>query len=162
MNTICAVCGQEHGELPDIGADRPVQWWLLDEQEQERARLTEDTCIINDEDFFVRGVIEIPLLDDSERFGFGAWVSLKRDNFFLYLDNFDSAEIGPFFGWLCTEISYYEEDTVFLKTSVRFRGGGLRPTIQLEPGDHLLALQQANGITSSQAWEIVHFYLQKS
>ena len=75
----------------------------------------------------------------------------------MYLDNFDSAQIGPFFGWLSSEISYYE-DTMYLKTMAHFRGNGLRPTIVLEPAEHRLAIAQRDGITLDEAWRIVHFY----
>lgn len=86
------------------------------------------------------------------------WVSQKRENFYNYLDNFDSANIGPFFGWLCNRISYYKQDTLLMKTMAHFRGDGLRPFIELEETDHPLAIDQRDGITLAKAWEIVHFY----
>jgi hypothetical protein len=99
--------------------------------------LTSDTCVIDREHFFIRGVIELPIHDHQRRFGFGVWVSQKRENFLTYEQNPDSAEIGPFFGWLCTRIaSYQPADTYLLKTRACFRGGDLRPTIELEPTDH--------------------------
>lgn len=66
--------------------------------------------------------------------------------------------IGPFFGWLCTAISYYEKETLMLKTRAHFRSGGRRPTVELEPTDHELAIDQRNGINLDKAWEIVHHY----
>ena len=44
------------------------------------------------------------------------------------MNNPNSAEIGPFFGWLCTRISFYQEETLRLKIDGPFRGGGLRPS----------------------------------
>lgn len=38
----------------------------------------------------------------------------------------------------------------------RFRGKGLRPTIELEPTDHPFAVDQREGILLEQAWRIVH------
>lgn len=159
MRYRCSVCGESHEDLPDVGTDRPDYWWGVPEEERgRRIRLTADTCVIDDEDFFIRGVIEIPVHGYGRNFGFGVWVSQKRENFFTYLENPDSAEIGPFFGWLSTRISYYGEDTLSLKTMAHFRGGGLRPSIELEPTDHPLAVDQRDGITLAKAWEIVHFY----
>ena len=63
-----------------------------------------------------------------------------------------------FFGWLCTSISYYQDETLSLKTMAHFRGAGLRPRIDLEPSDHPLAVHQQEGITLAKAWEIVHFF----
>lgn len=159
MSYRCSVCGESHDDLPDIGLDKPDDWWRVPEDERERRiELTEDTCVIDD-DCYIRGVIEIPIHDHPEHFGFGVWVSQKRANFDAYLDNSDSDEIGPFFGWLCTEITYYKEATLHLKTMAHFRGGGLRPSIEVEAMDHPLAIAQQGGMTLHQAWEIVDFYL---
>lgn len=158
MSFRCHVCGKTHKGLPDIGADRPDHWWGVPEEEREQGvKLTSDTCIIDD-DYFIRGVILIPVHERRQPFGFGVWVSQKRENFYTYLDNFESDQIGPFFGWLCTNIRYYPVDTQQLKTMAHFRGGKLRPTIELEPTDHPLAVDQREGITLAKAWEIVHFY----
>jgi hypothetical protein len=155
----CPICGKVHHDLPDIAADRPDHWWGVPEKERPRRTvLTSDTCIIDNEDHFIRGVIEIPVHDQAHPFGFGVWVSLKRENFLTYLKNFDSDKIGPFFGWLCTRIAYYPEDTSALKTMAHFRSGGLRPLIVLEPTEHLLAVHQRQGISLATALEIVHYY----
>jgi len=142
--------------------DRPDYYWQVPEDEvDKRIELTPDTCVIDDEDFFIRGVIEIPVLNYPETFGFGVWVSQKRENFYTYLDNYDSAEIGPFFGWLSNRINYYEEETLSLKTKAHFRRGDLRPSIEVEPTEHQLSLDQRNGIALEKAWEIVHHYLDR-
>jgi len=143
-----------------LGSDRPDPWWDIPEDERDRrGALTGDTCIIDDEEFFIRGVIEIPVHGHADPFGFGVWVSQKKENFYTYLKSFDSAEIGPFFGWLCTRVWYYEEDSTHLKSMAHFRAGNMRPTIELEPTDHPLAVDQRNGISQERAWEIVHFYM---
>ena len=161
MGYDCPVCGEVHDELPHVGTDRPDQWWDVAEEEREgRIRLTTDTCEIDGEHFFIRGVIEIPVHEDPDGFGFGVWVSQKKENFYTYLDNYDSAEIGPFFGWLCTRIACYDEDTLLLKTRVHFRGEGLRPSIVVEPSGHPLSVDQQNGISLEKAWRIVHYYQQ--
>jgi hypothetical protein len=116
-------------------------------------------AFIDNEDFFIRGVIEIRVHEYPEVFGVGVWVSQKRENFYKYLENFNSADIGPFFGWLCNRINYYAEDTRLLKTFAYFRKG-LRPSIVLEETDHPLSIDQRDGITLDKAWEIAHFYTQ--
>jgi hypothetical protein len=159
MSFRCTVCGKLHDDLPDIAADKPDHWWGVPEEERgRRIQLASDTCIIDGEDHFIRGVLELPIHDHPQRFGFGVWVSQKRENFQTYLRHPDSADIGPFFGWLCTRIAYYPPDTLMLKTRAHFRGGNLRPAIELEPTDHPLAVDQREGITLAKAWEIVHYY----
>ena len=155
----CTTCDQEHDELPDIGADKPDQLLGVPEEEYAgRIRLTGDTCVIDD-DYFIRGVLYVPIHGEADPFGFGVWVSQKRENFETYLANFDTPEIGPFFGWLCTNIAYYAERSLGLKARVHFRGNGQRPTIELHPSDHQLAIDQREGITLAKAWEIVHRYM---
>ena len=155
----CDTCGQLHDDLPDIGSAEPWHYLTVPEEERElRTQLTADTCIIVHEDYFIRGVIEIPVHDYPEKFGFGVWVSQKKENFEAYRREPDSSAIGPFFGWLCTRISFYPVDTLALKTKVYFRDRGLRPYIELEPTHHPLAVDQREGITLDRAWEIVHCY----
>jgi len=159
MSYRCLTCGQLHDDLPHIGSAKPDIYWDVPEEERERRiQLTTDTCILDSEHYFIRGVIEIHVHERPENFGFGAWVSQKREHFFKYQDEPDSDQIGPFFGWVCTRIAYYPGDTYLLKALAHFRGGGLRPFIELEPTDHPLAVDQQNGIDVAKAWEIVHYY----
>jgi hypothetical protein len=159
MTYKCSICGETHDDLSDIGDDKPYYWYTIPEEERSsRAELTEDTCIIA-EDYFIRGVIYIPVHDYDRDFGFGVWVSQKKENFNVYLNNPDTDQIGPFFGWLSSEITYYEDSTLSLKTMAHFIGSGKRPRIEVEPSDHPLAVAQSEGITLAKAWEIVHFYM---
>jgi hypothetical protein len=36
---------------------------------------------------------------------------------------------------------------------------GVRPSVELEPTDHELAVEQRRGITMERAWQIVHRYI---
>jgi hypothetical protein len=160
MSYRCSKCGERHEGLPDIGFDRPSALFSVPEDERDaRVKLGADTCIIDDEEFYIRGVIEIPIHHHPSTLGIGVWISQKKENFFTYLDNYDSSEIGPYFGWLCNSVAYYEEETQLLKTRAHFRGQGLRPSIELEPTNHQLAIDQREGISLSKAWEIVHYYV---
>lgn len=158
----CHTCNEEHDDLPDIGFQKPEPWFDVPEEElARRVVLTADTCVIDDEHYFIRGVLLIPIVDRPEGppFGFGVWVSQKKENFEAYVDSPDSDEIGPFFGWLSTRIPCYEEDTFLLKTRAHFQGGNRRPLIELEPTDHPLSIDNREGITLARAWEIVHEYI---
>lgn len=123
--------------------------------------LTDDLCVIEGRDFFVRGVIEIPVHDYEHEFGWGVWVSHKKENFEIYQARYDSVSIGPFFGWLSTEIDYYPVSTLELKTMAHYRGNSLRPRIVLGESEHPLYRHQRDGISLSEAWKIVHFYEDK-
>jgi hypothetical protein len=158
MSYQCSICNKVHIDLPHIGAPAPYQW-TSEFANDPSCLLTEDLCIIENRDFFVRGIIEIPVHDYEHEFGWGVWVSHKRENFQKYRDNFDSADIGPFFGWLSTEITFYSQSTLELKTMAHYRAQGLRPRIMLEPSEHPLWKHQKEGITFDEAWKMVHHYL---
>ncbi len=146
--------------MPNLGADYPDPY--LDVPEDERAArttFTPDRCTMRDHDgdhYFVRGVIHIPVHGQEEPFGIGAWISQSRANFERYAAN---EAMGPTFGWLVNRLAHYEQTTFLLKTRVHFREGRQRPTIELEPTDHPLAIEQRDGITLARAWEIVHHYM---
>jgi hypothetical protein len=160
MTFRCATCGDAHEGLPDLGCEFPDPY--LDVPEDERAArttLTSDRCTVRDDDddhFYVRGVVEIPVHGGDEAFGIGAWVSQSRENFERYAAD---EPMAPTFGWLVTRLAHYDVTTFLLKTRVHFRASGLRPTLELEPTEHPLAIEQRTGITLARAWEIVHRYL---
>src|SRR5262245_13865025 len=93
MEYTCSVCGKVHDDLPHIGDDRPAHWWDVPDAERSRCTLlTPDICVIDDTNFFIRGVIDIPVYEYPKGFGFGAWISLKHENFVTYINNFNSAD----------------------------------------------------------------------
>src|SRR4051812_36643830 len=98
----CSSCDQWHEGMPTIGADAPLYFYTVPvEQRDERCILKSDTCVVDRKHFFVRGCLEIPVLDEIERFSWGVWVSLSEDNFRRFVECFEASKrshIGPFFG----------------------------------------------------------------
>jgi hypothetical protein len=157
MPFVCSSCGKTHDGLPDLAFDRPAYVKDVPEQELDRrVDLGSDLCVVDDEHYFIRGIIEIPIREHDEPFGIGVWVSQKRENFLKYKENFDSGTIGPFFGWLSNEFMFGGESTLSLKTMAHFRGGGDRPRIVLEPTAHPLAKAQKEGLTLDEVWTFLH------
>lgn len=153
----CTTCGETHEGLPDIGYRFPDPYFGVPEPERaNRIRVTTDICAIDETDFFVRGVLLIPIRNHSDHLGLGVWVSQKQANFQTYLDNFDTADIGPFFGWLSNHLPFYEQDTWALKTMAHFQGNNQRPIIKLAPCEHPLYADYSEGITLDRAWSLVH------
>lgn len=148
-----------HEGMPAIVTKAPALYFDVPEEERaERVQLTSDTCIIDGEDYFIRGVLSIPVRGHDQTLDFGVWVSQKKEHFAQYLAQPDTAGIGPFFGWFNTRISLFAP-TLGLKSRARFQGGKLRPLIELEPTRHPLAVAQRKGITLKYAWRIVHEYV---
>jgi len=143
--------------VPTFGFSFPIQYMDVPEAERdERVFLTSDTCVIDDESFFVRGCLEIPVLGSDEAFVWGVWVSLCEADFFRFQDLIGVAERahhGPFPGWLCSPPRPYPDSTN-LKTMVHLRNDGTRPLVELEPTDHPLAVEQRQGIDVERVVEI--------
>ncbi|MEU1529355.1 DUF2199 domain-containing protein [Streptomyces fagopyri] len=119
--------------------------------------LSFDQCVIKGQHFFIRGLIEIPVIGSQDIFSWGVWVSLSRDNFARALEvwNTEGREAEkPYFGWLSTELALYSESTTNLKTNAHTRPVGKRPFIELEPTDHPLSVEQRTGITQDRVREI--------
>ncbi|MGW3638582.1 DUF2199 domain-containing protein [Streptomyces sp. NPDC005143] len=119
--------------------------------------LSSDQCVIKGQHFFIRGLVEIPVIGSEDVFSWGVWVSLSRDNFARALEvwNTEGREAEkPYFGWLSTELALYSESTTNLKTNAHTRPVGERPFIELEPTGHPLAVEQRTGITQDRVREI--------
>ncbi|MFF0291921.1 DUF2199 domain-containing protein [Streptomyces sp. NPDC005262] len=131
----------------------------------EDCMLSSDQCVILGQHFFVKGLIEIPIIDTDGVFSWGVWVSLSPENFSLAADLWDKpgreAE-KPYFGWLTTELPVYSTTTLNLKTYVHTRPVGERPLVELEPTDHPLAVEQRTGITMDRVREIAAAVLHSS
>jgi len=158
MNFTCQTCGKVHEGIPSYGADRPAPYWEVpEERRDDDVLLTSDSCVIAGRFFFVRGCIELPIIGAEQVFVWGAWVSLKKENFLVWQALYEvteRSEKGPYFGWLSTSLPTYPE-TRHLKTMLHLRDNGLRPRIELERTDHPLAMEQADGISFERLQEIV-------
>ncbi|MDN3020281.1 DUF2199 domain-containing protein [Paenibacillus sp. BSR1-1] len=149
---ICRCCGKYHDELPmSYGGDVPDYYYSVPQEEQEnRIEINDDLCVIDGEHFFIRGCIEIPVLDGEGPFIWDVWVSLSETNFEKTIEYWETEgrenELEPLFGWLSTSIPCYPK-TINLKTMVHTRPVGVSPYIELEPTEHPLSVEQRKGIT---------------
>jgi hypothetical protein len=161
MRFWCSTCGEEH-DIEDIsfGIDAPLQWDLLSEEERSRSELSGEQCEIDSEEgrsFYLRARLEIPIRGSDQTFSWGVWCSLSEQSYNEICEHWDDPErssIGPHFGWLCTKIPGYP-DTAFLRTMVRQHNVGVRPTVELEPTNHPLAVDQRDGIEAERLKEVV-------
>ncbi|MBJ6612786.1 DUF2199 domain-containing protein [Streptomyces sp. I4(2020)] len=153
----CSGCGARHPELPmNYTADAPAVW-DAGFTGADDCLLSSDQCVIRAEHYFVKGLVEIPVLGTDDVFSWGVWVSLSRANFSRAADMWDQPgreNEEPYFGWLTTELMVYPETTLNLRTRVHTRPVGERPFVELEPTGHPLAVEQRNGITMERVREI--------
>lgn len=153
----CSCCGEHHAELPMSYSTMAPDVWDPRFEGDPDCSLSSDQCMIKSQHFFIRGLIEIPVIGSQDVFSWGVWVSLSRDNFSRAHEvwNTEGRETEkPYFGWLSTELALYPESTTNLKTNAHTRPVGKRPFIELEPTSHPLAVEQRTGITQDRVREI--------
>jgi len=144
------------------GVDAPAYWYGIPPEERaRRVELSSDQCVIDNQHFFIRGRIRVPIINSTDSFYWGVWVSLSEKNFVRATELWDKSgreTESPYFGWLSTQLSPYP-DTVNLKTFVHTQPVGERPLIELEATDHPLAVEQRQGITMDRVKEIAELIL---
>jgi hypothetical protein len=158
-NWRCQICEVVHTDLPlCFGIEAPWRAILPESEFKKRVTLTPDQCIVDGNQFFIRGHIEIPIHDYPEPLAFSVWSSLSERSIRHMGERWESpdrASDPPYFGWLCSSIAYYPS-TLHLKLAVQSRASGLTPLFTLEPTDHPLAIDQHNGISIQRWHDIAH------
>lgn len=163
MRWACNRCGEEHEGLPlDWAFDNPAYW---DGGQGPDDRLTDDLCTWTDDDgelnFFIRGVLHIPIRDSDETLRYGVWSSLSRASFDRVVELWDDAarvHEAPYFGWLSNSLPGYPE-TLNLPVDVVTAALDLRPAIVLHENDHPLVVEQREGITLERVRDIAELNL---
>lgn len=152
----CRACGELHVGLPAFHFAGPAQLGAVPPEEFDaRVDLTDDGCTLDlyGRHHFARGQLEVPIHGTDDQLTWSVWVSLSENSFARYVELFEDErrEAGAsFFGWLCNALPEYP-DTMFLKTRLHVRPYPLRPSVELEPTDHPLAIEQREGIGRARA-----------
>jgi hypothetical protein len=158
LSFTCPCCGQVYELNLCFGSDYPLSYFSVPEDEREkRIELTKSLCVIDEEHFFHRCRLIIPIIDHDEDLIFNIWTTISEENFVLRNDLWDKAERinqGPYFGWLNNNIATYG-NTVNIKTIAHENGVGTIPYLEVIEEGHMLAYDQANGITLEKAIEKV-------
>ena len=165
----CGTCEEWHyGPCLDFSYSSPVYWTEENEAanqvdsfesstELPSTFLSEDICIIDGEYYFIRGLIQLPIIGTTETFRWGVWGSLSRENFQKLVtmnDDPKRAELDPMFSWLSSRIDEYP-DTRSLKMYAHIQPPPNRPIFELELTEHPLALEYYSGITPERVKEIM-------
>jgi hypothetical protein len=154
---VCACCGADIARhFPAIAYDAPF-YWNEEMVGRPDCSIDSDFCEIEKQDFFIRTVLQIPIIDTDQTFDWGVWVSVSAKNYQRYSKIFDTGKElkeKAYFGWFSNQIPIYP-DCLGIKTNVHLQGGGLRPLLELDhTNPHPLCQEQHNGITVARAHEI--------
>ena len=154
---LCSSCGTMHAGLPQsFAADFPDRYANLSRDERElRATISSDQCLIDHEEFYIRGCLEIPVLGCEEPFLWGLWARVKEDIYDEIAANWQVAgrekTTGPYKGRLANALSIYPE-TLNLRVEIKMQPVGVRPTFMVEEESEIGREQQL-GISRGKASE---------
>lgn len=158
MTFTCEVCGETHaGETRDIRMGLPQPIFLLDETERERRSwVADDAAVLDGERFFVRALLELPVVGEDGYFGYCAWIEVAEPDFAMLMELWDAEDgwrSGPFAGTLANELSPYAF-TEGLPVQLRLREVQLLPLVELADGEHELVRAQRSGISPHRAHQL--------
>jgi hypothetical protein len=83
----CGTCGKEHDELPmDLSYQRPADYFKIPEDERTKrvwmnADSNADLCLIDNKEFYLRGVLALPVPETRAEFRFGVGRGLGNKTF---------------------------------------------------------------------------------
>ena len=155
----CHVCGRSHDDVPmSFAADFPDMYANMKVDERDaRATIGSDQCIIDQEWFFIRGCLEIPVIGSDEPFLWGLWASVREPVFDEISDCWELQGrenlYGPFKGRLGNSLKVYPE-TLNLRLKILIQHVGTRPLFMVEDAEHPLAIEQKSGIMLAAAIEL--------
>lgn len=146
---VCSVCGEAHAGVDPWGYNQPQYWGQLTEAQRAASRINDDLCATDDQFFFVRAVLQLPLVDGPQReFDLAVWGTLSSHDFKQYIETFQhgkQAELGPLFSYLASDIRQFA-GALNLEADLIPRDGGLRPLLRLRDAAHPLVQAQQHGI----------------
>jgi hypothetical protein len=142
----------------------PSGWARTRDPESElHGELFEEQAIVHGpkgSGFYIRGNLEVPVLNAADDLLFVVWVSLSGADFerahALWNDP-KRAEEPAYFGRLCNRIPGYP-DTWHLDVYVHTQPVGRRPVIELQPADHPLVAEQKRGVPAQRAVQIANAF----
>lgn len=156
----CPCCDKEYDLPLCFGADVPAQYNLIrDEEKYDRIKIDKSWCVIDDERFFHRGRLTIPIIDNDEDLVYDIWATISQDDFCDRMDLWEDPERvkhAPYTGLLDSNILGYEEKVIGSEIVAIEQEPGYIPKIRLIDPNHPLTIDQQMGISLERAMEIVY------
>ena len=163
MPFVCSVCGEHHDQrLLDIRLALPHAIHLLDaDARARRAWLADDFAVLDDERFFVRGLLELPIPRIDDRFAYGSWVEVSMPDFQELMRHWhDEAQFDAVECTIANELEPYR-DTLGLRGTLRATAPDKLPAIELADASHDLVNAQRRGISVGRSDELAAVVLHR-
>jgi len=154
----CSQCGEEHDLIDmEVSFGMPDDYFNLGEEDREgRGKINNNFCQL-DERYFVRSVIPIPVLDRAEKYHWGVWVELSKDDFFKTYDTWeedDVSHIPKLSGMLANDLPEYE-NAICMQGKLELKSDS-RPFFYISEESELKT-DQVNGITVDDTTRYYHY-----
>lgn len=156
MGFVCSVCGEFHAErMLDIRMSLPDAIYVLDEEARERrAWVGDDFAVLDDERFFVRGLLEIPIPELDGYFGYGVWTEVSPDDFRELARRWTEPEqASAVDAVLANELAPYVA-TIGLAARLEPVSAVRLPSVEVADSVHPLAVDQRRGISVTRSDEL--------
>lgn len=151
MDAICGCCGEAITNFPpDLAFQRPDDIWALSPADKEaRATDSDDLCDLDNQRFFVRGVLFIPLTDRDELWGLGIWAEVPEEDFLTYLANFEDSEgLESFEGTVANHLAIFP-GALGTRVRLHFGDNTKRPSLSAA-AESSLGQAQLMGMTDAE------------
>jgi hypothetical protein len=85
---LCSVCGKSHEGIPSSwGPDAPDMWAALPvDGREDRGEVGTDQAVIDESHFYIRGRVEIPVVETGDLFTWLLWVEVSPNDFLSMSD----------------------------------------------------------------------------
>jgi hypothetical protein len=126
---------------------------LTDEERAGRTRLTDDFAVLDDNRFYVRGLLELPIPELESHFGYGVWLEIEQPDFAHLLKHWkdpDQSEFPGTPGLLANELEPYAP-TNGLRVLLQPVSADLLPSVAVLDAAHPLAIDQQSGISGADS-----------
>jgi hypothetical protein len=163
MPFVCSLCGERHDErLLDIRLGLPHVIHVLDaDARTRRAWLADDFAVLDDERFFVRGLLELPIPELDHRFAYGSWVEVSMPDFQELMRHWhDEEQFDPVECTIANQLEPYR-DTLGLRATLRATAADQLPAIELAAARHELVDAQRRGISLHRSDELAAVVLHR-
>lgn len=155
----CPDCRDIHDGLPDLCFALPDAIFDLPAAAREaRALISSDLCVLDDNRYFIRCVLEVAIAEHSDMFAYGLWAEVQARDFNRYAVYYNTdapAHVASFKGRIANRLPLTME-TLGLGCDVRLSNEeGLRPALAVSERGHVLHTEQENGINLERALALV-------
>jgi hypothetical protein len=154
----CLTCGKVHPLTEsELVFGLPDEIFALSKEDRSaRCHISDDICALDQQRFFVRGLLPLPVHGRAQVYRVGLWAEISAEVFrrilALWSDPAQSDE-PRLPGILANQLPLIEEASAGLPVLIQLTGPKMRPEFYVQSVDHPLHTEQTNGIDEHRALE---------